>query len=143
MEDYFTGIDYLLYSHKSNKEVIEQFNKALIAEGYQYKKGDDKPFIKEYSDFFYYKSQRMYDTHLKLGYNTRLNGEGCIYLYTGAESLDSSFIVPDTMDVKHNFYQYVWFMGDYYFYALRLPGDINHCPFSKRIFNILAKISKE
>ena len=97
MEDYFTGIDYLLYSHKSNKEVIEQFNKALIAEGYQYKKGDDKPFIKEYSDFFYYKSQRMYDTHLKLGYNTRLNGEGCIYLYTGAEPLDSSFIVPDTV----------------------------------------------
>lgn len=39
-----TGIDYLLYSHKSNKEVIEQFNKALQAEGYQYKKGDDKPF---------------------------------------------------------------------------------------------------
>lgn len=38
MDDYFTGIDYLLYSHKSNKEVIEQFNKALIAEGYQYKR---------------------------------------------------------------------------------------------------------
>lgn len=142
----YSGYDYLLYSSKDNKSVIEQFNNALLAEGYKFDEPKDETMNtpeKEYSEFFYYKSQKMYDTHLKIGYNTQLNGEGCIYFYTGVESLNSSFVVADTMDVKHGSFQYAWFMGQYYFFALTLPGDINHCPFSKRIFDTLANILKE
>lgn len=141
----FTGYDYLLYSPMNNRIVIELFNKALLDEGYQFDNAETKDVgthIEEYSAFFYYKSRKMYDTHLKIGYNTQINGEGCINFYTGAETLNSSFIVADTMDVKQDFFQYAWFMGRYYFYALTLPGDINHCPFSKRIFGILANILK-
>lgn len=142
----YSGYDYLLYSSKDNKSVIELFNKVLLAEGYQFDTPKNQPMDapeKEYSEFFYYKSRKMYDTHLKIGYNTRLNGEGCIYFYTGVESLNSSFVVADTIDMKCGSFQYAWFMGQYYFFALTLPGDINHCPFSKRIFDILANILKE
>jgi hypothetical protein len=141
----FTGYDYLLYSPMNNRIVIELFNKALLDEGYQFDNAETKDVgthIEEYSAFFYYKSRKMYDTHLKIDYNTKINGEGCINFYTGAEALNSPFIVADTMDVKQDFFQYAWFMGRYYFYALTLPGDINHCPFSKRIFGILANILK-
>lgn len=140
----FTGFDYILYSHKDYQEVIKQFNDALLTEGYRCDAADDKSMddSEKSTEFFYYKNQKMYDLHLRMGYNTRLNGEGCVYLYTGVEPLDSSFVVADTMDVKNEFYQYVWFMGEYRFYALRLPGDINHCRFSKRIFDILANILK-
>ena len=141
----FTGYDYLLYSPMNNRIVIELFNQALLDEGYQFDSSESKAVdthIDGCREFFYYKSRKMYDIHLKIGYNTQINGEGCIYFYTGAEALNSPFIVADTMDVKQDFFQYAWFMGRYYFYSLTLPGDINHCPFSKRIFGILANILK-
>ena len=59
------------------------------------------------------------------------------YIYSGIEKLENSFIVSETMNIKKRFFQYVWFPGEYYYYMLTVPDDIESDSFSKKIFDIL------
>jgi hypothetical protein len=139
----FTGIEYLIYSNKSNRVVLEKFNKKVEAEGYQFLMDQGTDEEKEYYDFFYYKDHEMYEKHQKIGYNIELNGEGCFWLYSGMEMLDKSFIVPETINVNENFFQYVWFVGKEYYYMLTLPEDIYKNEFSRKIFTLLCDTLKQ
>ena len=135
----FTGIEYLLYSNKDNSSVMDEFKKRMCSIGYNLiEREEDK--AQDYLSYFFAKNKEMLDLHLEIGYNTNLNSEGCVYLYSGVELLNNPFIVPETMNLKKRHFQYVWFPGRYYYYMITLPGDIEKDEFSRKIFNFLKEI---
>lgn len=136
---YFTGIEYLLYSKNNNTSVIDEFEKKMLNMGFRvYSKKED--ISEHYIEVFFSKSDDMLDLHYKIGYNTKINSEGCVYIYSGKESLNGSYIISETMNIKKNFFQYVWFQGEYYYFMITLPGDIEKNSFSKKIFNMLQEM---
>ena len=135
MDYYFTGIEYLLYSKNESSAVMAEFKKKMNELGFITKNGKDSP--EDCSEAFFYKNEEMLRLHAEIGYNTKIESEGCVYIYTGTEKLENSFIVSETMNIRKRFFQYVWFPGEYYYYMLTVPDDIESDSFSKKIFDIL------
>lgn len=137
--EYFTGFEYLLYSKKNNLVVMDEFKEKVLSMGFR-STVRTEDVSKHYIEDFFSKNDEMLKLHSKIGYNTHIQSEGCFYIYSGTEYLNNSFIVTDTMDVKKHFFQYVWFPGEYYYFMLTLPGDIEKNSFSKTVFEVLREL---
>lgn len=139
MSCYFTGFEYLLYSKKNNLSVMKKFREKILNIGFRLS-SQKEDISKHYIEDFFSKDDKMLELHQKIGYNTKINSEGCISIYSGIELLENPYIVPETMNIKKQYFQYVWFPGEYYYFMITLPGDIEKDVFSKTIFCMLKEL---
>lgn len=133
---YYTGIEYLLYSKKDNSKIIQQFELEMQKLGYKVVSCENNPIENYFSLFFSYDDD-MLQLHQRIGYNTKIDAKGCVYIYSGKEELSNPFVISETMNPKKRFFQYAWFPGEYFYFMLTLPDDIKSNAFSKKIFDIL------
>ncbi len=133
----WTGELYGFYTEKTIDEVFDSIKEYAVDIGYEF----EYNHYENEEDLFFYRNKKMYDRHLKNGYNTDMNGEGCFSVEAKRTKIDGVATLNKFAGVA-NFdpFDINLVFNNVFYYTLIVPHPVEDSPFSKQIFDQFHKI---
>lgn len=132
----WTGQLYGFYTEKQISQVFERLQENAVLINYQ---SNYHQYTGEQTLLFY-KDEEMLKLHSELGYNTRLNGEGCFSVEAKMVNLDGVATLFE-FEGESDFEPYdinLVFQHLSYF-VLVVPGLVEECVFSWKVAEMMRK----
>jgi len=137
----WTGFLYFFETNKPIDDVFAVLKNEAASIGYKF----------DYNDYFkldgneallFYRDELMMDYHLEHGYNTNLNGEGCFcveaYKVDALRGMATLYATEPPLNFDP--YNAHLIFDNIFSYRLVVPGIIEDCTFSQKIYQLFKQI---